>query len=223
MNNIDKPNSNDNRNYNYQNFTHSERNEYPIIVNMISDKAKVIDLGCGNGTLLEKLIKEKNTSAQGIEISKSGIEICKQKALNVIDAKIDSPLPFHDNSFDYAICNVTIQMLMYPEILVKEMKRIAKYQIISFPNFAYFRNRIDMILNGRMPQKMLFGYKWHSTGHIHQLSVSDFLQIIKDTRGLKLIKRVDAHGNNTLTVALKSLFPNLFLFIPVYLFEKIDD
>jgi methionine biosynthesis protein MetW len=86
-------------------------------------------------------------------------------------AKIDN------KQFDYAICNVTIQMVMYPEVLVSEMKRIAHYQIISFPNFAQLLNRLDLLLRGRMPKPMLFGYDWYNTGHIHQLSVKDFLKL----------------------------------------------
>src|SRR5882724_12824551 len=133
---FDEPGTNDNRNYNYENFASFERVEYPIIADMVERNSKVIDLGCGNGSLLEKLIKEKNVDGRGIEISKSGVEVCLKKGLHVTEGKIDEPLPFADNSFDYAICNVTIQMVMYPEVVLKEMKRIARYQIISFPNFA---------------------------------------------------------------------------------------
>jgi methionine biosynthesis protein MetW len=82
-----------------------------------------------------------------------------------------------NKQFDYAICNVTIQMVMYPEVLLSEMKRISHYQIISFPNFANWRNRLDLLLKGRMPKPMLFGYDWYNTGHIHQLSLKDFLDL----------------------------------------------
>jgi methionine biosynthesis protein MetW len=217
---FDEPGINDNRNYNYEKFPSFERVEYPIITDMVEGNSKVIDLGCGNGSLLEKLIREKNVDAQGVEISKSGVEACLKKGLKVTEGKIDEQLPFADDSFDYAICNVTIQMVMYPEVLLKEMKRIAKYQIVSFPNFAYWKNRIDLLLNGRMPQPMLFGYSWYSTGHIHQFSIKDFENVSK---GLKLnVVRVESINKsiNPMISFLIKHFSNLFSMENVFLVKK---
>jgi methionine biosynthesis protein MetW len=86
-----------------------------------------------------------------------------------------------DASFDYAICNVTLQMVMYPEVTLREMKRIAQCQIISFPNFAFLLNRLELLLLGRMPRRMLSGYSWYNTGHIHQFSIRDFLVLSKES------------------------------------------
>ncbi len=180
----------------------------------------IIDLGCGNGSLMQKLIKEKNVTAKGIELSPSGVEICKQKGLDVTVGRIDTALPFKDNEFDYAICNITIQMVTFPEILIKEMKRIAKRLIISFPNFAFYRNRIDLLIYGRMPKPMLFGYKWYSTGHIHQLSLKDFKELLIDIGGLKIKETVYTGKKSSFKKLLGSLFPNLFLALIVNLVEK---
>lgn len=215
---IDNPEINDNRNYNYEEFPATEREEYPIIVNMVKKNAKVIDLACGNGTLLEKLKKEKNTIGCGIEISKSAIAICKKKGLNVTEGRIDQYLPFEDNTFDYAICNVTIQMVMYPEILLREMKRIARYQIVSFPNFAYYPNRIELLRHGRMPKTMLFGYQWYSTGHIHQVSIKDFIDLVKEIGQIRIVKNYHVSMN-----FFRKQFPNLFQITPIFLLEKIND
>jgi methionine biosynthesis protein MetW len=216
---FDEPGINDNRNYNYEKFPSFERVEYPIITDMVERNSKVIDLGCGNGSLLEKLIREKNVDAQGVEISKSGVEACLKKGLKVTEGKIDEQLPFADDSFDYAICNVTIQMVMYPEIVLKEMKRIAKYQIVSFPNFAYWKNRIDLLFNGRMPQPMLFGYSWYSTGHIHQFSVKDFLRLLCVIGNMQTEKMQDSRSGFSF---VNKIFPNNFLYIPIYLLKKND-
>ena len=190
------------------------------LVEMIEKNSILIDLGCGNGSLLEKLIKEKNVQGQGIEISKSGVDICKKKGLNILEGKIDEELPFADNAFDYAICNVTIQMVMYPEILLKEMKRVARFQIISFPNFAYWHNRLDLLIHGRMPKPMLFGYEWYLTGHIHQLSVSDFEKTIREIN-FKILKRVALHhSKNSFIQLLAKLLPNVFSTESIYLLEK---
>ncbi len=217
---FDDPGTNDNRNYNYENFSSFDRVEYPIITDMVEKNSKVIDLGCGNGSLLEKLIKEKNVYGTGVELSKSGVDACLKKGLNVTEGKIDEHLPFSDNSFDYAICNVTIQMVMYPEVLLKEMVRISHFQIISFPNFAYWKNRLDLLLHGRMPKPMLFGYSWYATGHIHQFSVSDFENTLKELR-LKIIKKnsINKSGNPLISFLIKH-FSNLFSMEDVFLLEK---
>jgi methionine biosynthesis protein MetW len=174
---IDDPTINDNREYDYTDNKTQYRDEYPIIESLIEHNSKVIDLGCGNGALLNLLKDKKNIREYGIELVQSGVDICREKGLNVRQGSIDSPLDgIEDKQFDYAICNVTIQMVMYLEVLLSEMKRIADYQIISFPNFANWRNWIDLLLRGRMPKPMLFGYDWY-TGHIHQLSLKDFLDL----------------------------------------------
>ncbi len=219
---LDSPEHNDNRSYNYVGFENVERWEYSPIADFVTPKARVIDLGCGNGALLQKLKKEKNIEEYGIEISESAVRICKDKGLNVELGKIDKPLLFRDNEFDYAICNVTIQMVMYPEILLREMERIAKYQIISFPNFAFWRSRIDLLFHGRMPKRMLFDYKWYSTGHIHQLSFVDFQELVNDVGGLRIIGQKLQRVSNPLKNILMQQFPNLFQMLGIFLLEKVE-
>jgi methionine biosynthesis protein MetW len=221
MSKIDSPLHNDNRQYDYSNAFSEERDEYKLICEMVKPNSKVIDLGCGNGSLLEKLIKEKNVTGEGVELSESGVEVCKVKGLKVHKGKIDEKLPFDDNSFDYSICNVTIQMVMYPEVLLNEMKRISRYQIISFPNFAHYKNRLDLLLNGRMPKPMFFGYKWYSTGHIHQLSIKDFYELVDEVGGLKIIRVNEFSSKNPLKKIFIKKYPNLFQILQVFLLEKI--
>lgn len=220
MSTIDSPLYNDNRNYDYSNTPSEEREEYKLICEMVEPNSKVIDLGCGNGSLLEKLIKEKSVVGKGVELVSSGVDACKKKGLKVIQGRIDEKLPFDDNSFDYSICNVTIQMVMYTEVLLSEMKRISKYQIISFPNFAYYKNRLDLLFKGRMPKPMLFGYKWYNTGHIHQLSIKDFYELVNDVKGLRILKVNALVSRNPLKNFLLKFFPNVFQILHVFLLEK---
>ena len=215
---IDDPTSNDNRRYNYTDHETQERDEYPIIESFIQLNSKVIDLGCGNGSLLMLLKDKKNIQEYGIEMVQSGVDICRKKGLNVRQGLIDSPLDeVEDKQFDYAICNVTIQMVMYPEVLLSEMKRIAHYQIISFPNFAHWRNRLDMLLKGRMPKPMLFGYKWYNTGHIHQLSIRDFLDLVEKYK-LDVCEEIHV-GSSGFTRHIRNYKPNLFSTISIYLLK----
>lgn len=170
--------------------TLSTRPEYPYIERWVTPQARVIDLGCGNGSLLLFLKEKKNVVAAGIELAPSGVAVCRARGLQVTQGRIDVPLrDIADNTFDFAICNVTLQMVMYPEVTLREMRRIARYQIVSFPNFAFFLNRLELFFFGRMPRTMLFGYTWYNTGHIHQLSITDFLTTIAGL-GMRVRDRV---------------------------------
>jgi methionine biosynthesis protein MetW len=223
LNPINDPDYNDNRDYQYSEFHVEDRSEYLIIESLVKPNSKVIDLACGSGSLLKMLIDNKRVTGFGIDIAPSAIIVCKNKGLEAQLGEIDKPLNFPDDSFDYSICNVTIQMVMYPEVLLKEMKRISKYQIISFPNFAYFRNRLDLLFNGRMPQKMLFKYKWYNTGHIHQLSLNDFYELVDSVGGLKVLERKYIKSKNQIKNFFIESFPNLFAQLPTFLLTKTYD
>ncbi len=220
--NINSPEFNDNRNYDYSLAETEERKEYSIIIDLISPGTRVLDLGCGNGSLLKLLLEKKNIKAEGVEISESGIAACRKKGLNVVRGNIDQKLDFSDDYFDYAVCNVTIQMVNYPEILLREMKRVSRYQIISFPNFAFYKNRIDLLFKGRMPKPMLFGYSWYNTGHLHQLSINDFYELLRITKGLKVNKVILEKSANPFKNYLLNKYPNLFQVLPVFLLEKVQ-
>lgn len=220
MGQLDQPEVNDNRNYDYSSHPNEDRKEYSIIVNYIQSGTTVLDLGCGNGTLLQRLRTEKNVKGTGVEISESGVDICRQRGLDVRYGRIDEPLPFKDNEFDYAVCNVTIQMVMYPETLLREMKRVSRYQIISFPNFAFWKNRIELLLKGRMPKRMLFGYSWYSTGHIHQLSIDDFMLLLHEVGGMTVESRWVDRSSIAARNFLNVLFPNLFQLLAVFVLKK---
>jgi len=209
----------DNRDYKYSTHSISRRPEYPLITNWIKKKSKVVDLGCGDGSLLAFLKKQKNlTRAVGLEISPSGVRSARKKGVNVIRARIDRRLPFKNKEFDYAICNVTLQMVMYPEILIQEMVRVSKKQIITFPNFAFILNRLDLLLRGRMPRFMIPGYRWYSTGHIHQLSIQDFRDFCKED-GIKILESNHIYPRKFLIVpgCFLKYFPNLFASTGVFL------
>ena len=211
----------DNRNYNYSSLELEEREEYKYVIELIKPNSKVIDLGCGSGSLMKRLIEEKNVDVQGIDVSETAVEICRKKGLKAERGEIDKLLNISDNSFDYSICNVTMQMVMYPEVLLKEMKRISKYQVVSFPNFAFYKNRLDLLLNGRMPKPMLPDHSWYNTGHIHQFSVKDFFELTNSVGGLKILERKDLKSHNPIKRFLTKNIPNLFSGLPVFLLTKV--
>lgn len=212
---------NDNRNYKYQINERINRPEYKIIEGFVQDHSNILDLGCGDGSLLQLLIENKNCKGLGFEISESGVESAKNKNLKVIKRRIDEKFTdIKDKAFDYSICNVTLQMVMYPEILLLEMRRISKYQIVSFPNFADFNNRLDLILHGRMPRPLLSGYTWYNTGHIHQLSIKDFEEFCK-LNDFQIIKKTCLNSKkNRFKRYLTKKFMNLFCSNAVFLLSS---
>jgi len=182
---------------------------------MIKEGSSILDLGCGNGTLMQMLRDERKCNCTGIEISPSGVDACKSKGLHVVQGSIDQPLQYKSRSFDYAVCNVTLQMVHKPEVVLAEMSRVAKYSIISFPNFGYLSNRIELLLKGKMPAKMLFGYSWYNTGHIHQFSVNDFNEMIMEMKAEIEEIRITPSGSKLIDLLGKAM-PSLFAFIPIY-------
>jgi methionine biosynthesis protein MetW len=196
----------DNREYEYTADRSAHREEFSKIVDWIPEGSRVLDLGCGEGSLLKLLVERKKAKVEGIEISPSGVEVCRSKGLNVRQGRIDEGLPWADGAFDIAVCNVTLQMVMYPEKLLSEMGRVATRQIVSFPNFANLRNRVELFLYGRMPRAMLFGYTWWNTGHIHQLSIQDFKELVK---GIGLEIKKSAYFGRLAIPGVVRLAPNL--------------
>ncbi len=206
---IDHPESNDNRKYDYTSQGKYWRGEFPIIAQWIDPQSTVLDLGCGNGSLMQYLIDQKQVEPIGVEISPSGVEIAQAQGLRVSLGSIDDSTvyaSFADKQFDYVVCNVTLPMVSFPEVVLAQMQRVARFQIISFPNFAYLGNRLDLLVHGRYPQKMLFGYTWYSTGLIHQLSIADFKKYCRE-HNMQIIR--SAHLGATRHLA-SVCFPNLF-------------
>jgi methionine biosynthesis protein MetW len=200
----------DNRRYEYRPGSQARRAEFGAIAEWVPPGAKVLDLGCGDGSLLELLLKKRKVRGEGMEVAPSGVEVCRNKGLEVRQGRIDEKLPWGDDAFDIALCNVTLQMVMYPEKLLTEMARVAPKQIVSFPNFANLKNRLELMFLGRMPRAMLFGHFWWNTGHVHQLSLKDFKDLLPQL-GLNI--RREVHLGR---MPLKKLAPNLLATLGIF-------
>lgn len=209
---------NDNRNYHFTINSQTNRREYGIITEWIEEGSSVVDLGCGDGSLLQLLKREKNVDGLGIDSNKSAVVATRKKDIKATVGQIDAKLTFKSKQFDYAVCNVTLQMVMYPEILLSEMRRISKHQIISFPNFAFILNRLELFFYGRMPRSMLSGYYWFNTGHIHQLSISDFELYCKEN-GINIINKRYSYPAllSFLSPLIPSKMANLFSTLAVFM------
>ena len=151
------------------------RKDLQIIAGLVKENSKVLDVGCGEGELLKYLKENKNISSRGIEIDHNLVSKALAKGLAVIQGDADNDIKnYPTNSFDYAILSQTLQATKYPEIILKELQRIAKYVIVSVPNFGYIENRLYLSLKGRMPVTRTLAYEWYNTPNIHFCTIKDF-------------------------------------------------
>ncbi len=150
---------------------------YDLVLSLVPEGSRVLDLGCGNGILLQRLQKEKNVKGFGVEISESGVSQCVEKGLYCYQGDIDEGLSdYRDNSFDFVILNLTLQNTKKPRYVLKETMRIGKKALISFPNFGYYKTRLNVLIKGRVPRNELFPYEWYESPDIHMLSIDNFLE-----------------------------------------------
>ncbi len=197
----------------------STRIDHDIILDLVPSGAKVLDLGCGDGALLAKLVRAKDVRGCGIEISGEGVRACIEKGLAVMQGNIDLGLSdWPDQSFDFVILNQTLQALMKPEAVIAEMLRVGKKAVMGFPNFAYWKMRLYLLLTGRMPKTKFLPYEWYDTPNIHFCSIKDF-DAYCDGHGLCVERRIylsiDRGGR-----VLQGVLPNLFAETAVYLLSK---
>lgn len=162
---------------------------YSIIAGMIPEGSTVLDLGCGDGTLL-KMLKDKKIKARGVEINQNNVIKCLEKGLSVVQGDIDEGLAeYPDQSVDYIILNQTLQSTEKPDYVIKEMLRVGRKIVVSFPNFAYWRVRFYLFFHGRMPKSKMLPFEWYNTPNIHLLTLADFYDFAKK-RDLKIEKTV---------------------------------
>ena len=171
----------------------SSRLDHKIIIDLIQPHSTVLDLGCGDGSLLSRLKKEKNCRVTGIEISEKAIYACMEKGVTAVQGDIDSSLSdYSDNRFDYVILNESVQQIIHPEKVILESLRIGKKAIVGIPNFCHASSRFQLFFNGQVPITRWLPYKWYNTPNLRFLSIKDFRQFcfeknihIEEERGMR--------------------------------------
>ena len=155
------------------------RPDLALIAEHIAPGARVLDIGCGDGTLLAALRDARGCDARGMELDPSDVAACVARGLSVIQGDADTDLAFYpDTSVDYAVLSETLQTMRHPAAVLDELLRIGRRAFVSFPNFAYWRVRISLLWQGRMPVTRLLPVTWYETPNIHHLSIADFRDLV---------------------------------------------
>jgi methionine biosynthesis protein MetW len=182
---------------------------YDLVLKEIPENSKVLDLGCGDGVLLEMLQETKKVKGYGVEISEEGVSLCLEKGLYCYQADIDEGLTdYRKNSFDFVILNQTIQNTKRPDYVIKEVLRIGKRVIISFPNFGYIQTRLHLLFQGTMPVNDLLPYEWYSSPNIHLLTIKDMRQMSEEF-DFKILKEKHFSITGEYRSRIKKINPNL--------------
>lgn len=162
-----------------------------LIEAIVPDAAAVLDLGCGGGQLLHRLIEHKHVRGQGVELDPAAVNQCVARDVPVVQANLDEGLRgFADQSFDYVVLEETLQTLHRPVAVLAEMLRVGRRGIVSFPNFGHWQVRLDLAARGRMPISDRLPYRWHDTPNIHLFTLRDFLDWARQNR----VRIVEAHA-----------------------------
>ncbi len=190
------------------------RPDFAAIAAWIPQGASVLDLGCGDGSLLRYLKETRAVRGYGVEISDLDIVSCIANGVNVIQNDLDSGLSdFEDGSFDFVMLSQTLQATRHTEPLIREMLRVGREGIVSFPNFGYWKNRLSILL-GNMPVSRELPYQWYDTPNVHLCTLHDFETFCRDLNVTVLERRVMTGEREV------GLLPNLLGSTAVYRFQR---
>ncbi|MDA8997238.1 methionine biosynthesis protein MetW [bacterium] len=194
------------------------KQEFKIISDLIEKNTRVLDVGCGDGILMEYLKYNKEIDIRGIEISKDNVQKCLSKGLTVIEGDAEKDLlQFPDSSFDFVILSQTLQAFLNPEIVIKELLRVGKKAIVTIPNFGFWKVRLHLLIKGTMPITKNLPDEWYNTPNLHMCTIKDFYNFCENRR-IKLDNSLALHNEkissiNKLNLNIKNLSAELGIFL----------
>jgi methionine biosynthesis protein MetW len=196
------------------NATLQARSDFNVIARWIPQNARVLDLGCGDGSLLQFLTQTRGVHGYGVEISPENIVACVRNGVNVIQDDLETGLAeIETDSFDFVILSQTLQAMRHTEAIVDEMLRVGRQAIVTFPNFGYWRNRMA-VARGNMPVSANLPYEWYDTPNVHLCTIDDFERFCAK-RKVRICERVVLNDGSEV-----AMLPNLLGQLAVYRFER---
>ena len=194
------------------------KKEFKVIADLLPKNVRVLDVGCGDGSLMSHLIKEKNIEARGLELKKENVTKCIYKGLPVIEGNAETELhQFPNQSFDFVILSQTLQAFYNPEKVLKDLLRIGESVIISIPNFGYWKVRTSLLFFGKMPVTKTLPNSWYNTPNLHMCTIKDFFHFCLE-KNIKIKKAVGVNEDNTSDIKknnleIKNFFSKLGIFL----------
>ena len=194
------------------------KKEFKVIANLLPNDTRVLDVGCGDGSLMDLLVKEKNIEVRGLELEKQNVQECIYKGLPVIQGNAETELyQFPDQSFDYVVLSQTLQAFYNPDKVLKELLRIGRSVIVSIPNFGYWRVRTSLLFFGKMPISKTLPYSWYNTPNLHMCTIKDLFNYC-DEQNIKIQKVVGVNEDKISLIKksnleIKNFFSKLGIFL----------
>ena len=197
------------------------KKEFEVISQIIQNNKRVLDIGCGDGTLMEYLKIKQQNDVRGLEPQKDLVQKCISKGLSVIEGDAEKELvQFPKKSFDYVVLSQTLQAFLNPEGVLDQLLRIGKQTIVTIPNFGYWKVRLQLLFKGTMPVTKNLPNEWYNTPNLHMCTIKDFFNFCSK-KNIKLYKSIALHEQKTSTINKINLnFKNLFSELGIFLIEK---
>jgi len=197
------------------------KKEFQIISDLIENNTRVLDVGCGDGTLMKYLKDKKNVDTRGLEISKDKVQICVSKGLAVIEGNAEKDLKqFPNSSFNYAVLSQTLQAFYNPEKVIDDLLKVADKAIVTIPNFGFWKVRLDLLIKGTMPITKNLPDEWYNTPNLHMCTLKDFFNFCSKKK-IKLFKSLALHNEKTVEINSFNLnLKNLSSELGIFLLEK---
>ena len=195
--------------------------EFQIITQLINKQSRVLDVGCGDGGLMQYLKENKNVDIRGLEISKNNVRKCISKGLTTIEGDAEKDLiQFPNKSFDYVILSQTLQAFLNPQHVINELLRVGKQAIVTIPNFGYWKIRLHLLLKGTMPVTKTLPNEWYDTPNLHMCTLKDFVEFCKKNE-FKLNKSLALNENKFSNIKVSNLnIKNLTSDLGIFVLEK---
>ena len=196
------------------------KKEFQIISELIENNKRVLDVGCGDGTLMKHLKDNKNIDTRGLEISKNNVQLCISKSLSDIEGNAERDLQqFPDLSFDYAILSQTLQAFYNPEKVIDDLLRVANKAIVTIPNFGYWKVRLHLFFKGTMPVTKHLPNEWYNTPNLHMCTIQDFVNFC-NRKNIKIDKSMCLTNERISEITKKNMsYKNIFSQLGIFLIQ----